>query len=892
MAALTLVAANASAASSKVELIYDAAGNVKQFKRQAAYGLAITGFAPAQGPVGSTVTIYGAGFSATAINNTVMFNGVAATVSAADSGSLSVTVPSAATSGPISVSVGGLSASTTAPFTIITAVPPGYAPEDIITTVRLSPGGAPGLVEVGQPMKHAALLVDLLADTFYTLQFGSLANSPSDASIQYKVFKPDLTLLMQGFFGMSAARPTIHLPKTATAGVYFVMVSPGTAELSTMASVMADPILVVDGTSVAVSTTGPWQSTRSVFAASANQRLGLGISGFTILPYSAGGTTWRVYKPDGTELGITSCNAAGGGYSGNCDGEFLAPVAGTYTMIEETFFNVKPSFDMQLSNEVSGALVADVASNVVLSRRGQDGRYTFNVSAGDSFAVELSGVTPDQVTQAFNYSVLRPNGTQLTSSSASVDAPGYVELGTLSTAGTYTVVVDPAAGAYGSAHLSARQGTVLDTTSAPTAFSTLDAGENVRFRFTATAGQTGLTIGVAQLAHVGAGSSPSYLYVDKPDGSSVTSVSCYPSNPGGRCKVNLPALTVAGTYSVRLWPPTGIKISGNIALATEQTGTLVSGTPAAISVTRQGQNVRFSFAGTAGESTAIELADLVTSPSGQSITLQVYKPDGVLLTSTSTNTAGTLLNLPSLPVTGAYSLVVRDSQYGVGFSGRVTLDPGVALAIDGTMPTPTTVYAGETVRYTFAGTAGARVEFGLSGLTYASASSSTTWISVLKPDGSTQTSMSCSPAPSACEVIVASLPITGTYVVTVAPPGTSLITGGSLALSTPHVAALNINGASETANLARPGQTARFTFAGSASQLLRLNWTSATVVGGGSVLVSVLKPDGSTLTSVSYSNGATGGIDVPSLPTTGTYTVVVDPPAASTTSVPLTLVTR
>ena len=45
LVAIAAFSNQALAGSSTVELIYDAAGNVKQIKRQAAYGLAITGVA-------------------------------------------------------------------------------------------------------------------------------------------------------------------------------------------------------------------------------------------------------------------------------------------------------------------------------------------------------------------------------------------------------------------------------------------------------------------------------------------------------------------------------------------------------------------------------------------------------------------------------------------------------------------------------------------------------------------------------------------------------------------------------------------------------------------------------------------------------------------------------
>lgn len=65
--------------------------------------LSVTSFSPARGIAGASVTITGTGFSATASENEVTFNGVAATVTNATATALTVTVPSTAATGKISV---------------------------------------------------------------------------------------------------------------------------------------------------------------------------------------------------------------------------------------------------------------------------------------------------------------------------------------------------------------------------------------------------------------------------------------------------------------------------------------------------------------------------------------------------------------------------------------------------------------------------------------------------------------------------------------------------------------------------------------------------------------------------------------------------------------------
>lgn len=79
---------------------------------------AITSFTPASGPIGTTVSIIGTNFSTTPANNIVYFGATHATVTAATSTQLTVTVPVGATYEPITVTVGGLTGYSTHRFLV------------------------------------------------------------------------------------------------------------------------------------------------------------------------------------------------------------------------------------------------------------------------------------------------------------------------------------------------------------------------------------------------------------------------------------------------------------------------------------------------------------------------------------------------------------------------------------------------------------------------------------------------------------------------------------------------------------------------------------------------------------------------------------------------------
>jgi hypothetical protein len=82
----------------------------------------LTSFSPTKGAFGRQITITGTNFSTTAASNTVLFNGVQASVVSSTATSIVATVPNGATDGKISVTVKGQTATSAANFDVV-AVP-------------------------------------------------------------------------------------------------------------------------------------------------------------------------------------------------------------------------------------------------------------------------------------------------------------------------------------------------------------------------------------------------------------------------------------------------------------------------------------------------------------------------------------------------------------------------------------------------------------------------------------------------------------------------------------------------------------------------------------------------------------------------------------------------
>ncbi len=103
----------------------------------------ITSFSPQSGASGSSVTISGSGFSSTPSSNIVWFGSTKATVTAAGSTTLTVTVPTGASYKPLTVTTAGLTGASAQPFTTTFADPGQFTSDAFSTRQDLSMGTTP-----------------------------------------------------------------------------------------------------------------------------------------------------------------------------------------------------------------------------------------------------------------------------------------------------------------------------------------------------------------------------------------------------------------------------------------------------------------------------------------------------------------------------------------------------------------------------------------------------------------------------------------------------------------------------------------------------------------------------------------------------------------------------
>lgn len=351
--------------------------------------------------------------------------------------------------------------------------------------------------------------------------------------------------------------------------------------------------------------------------------------------------------------------------------------------------------------------------------------------------------------------------------------------------------------------------------------------------------------------------------------------------------VDLEELPVTGTYTIFIDPLSTYTGSFKITVSSELSGNIVPhGSTVTANINRTGQKARYTFSGESGQTVSLQLSD-VTIRSGY---ISIVAPDGSLLGKpisfvSGGGVGGAMIPGQVLPASGTYAVLIESD---LSYTGRLKLALYNAPEITGTMMidqgtvSPNLTVPGQRARYTFSGTEGQRVNLGLTGV-----SISMSTVSILKPDGSKWESTTVGPSGGSLDPLT-TLPATGTYTIAVEP--VSNYTGSmTLALSSPVTGTIAIDGASVPVNLNKVGQTARYTFNGNAGQWVNLGLSSVSIT---SSAVTLLTSDGTILASTAV--GTAGGSleDRNPLPTTGTYTILIDPVGSYTGKMTLTLSTE
>lgn len=193
------------------------------------------------------------------------------------------------------------------------------------------------------------------------------------------------------------------------------------------------------------------------------------------------------------------------------------------------------------------------------------------------------------------------------------------------------------------------------------------------------------------------------------------------------------------------------------------------------------------------------------------------------------------------------------------------------------------LFRGQNGRLALVGRPGDRLSVGLTSIQCAPVTG--VKLSLLDPAGKT---LATGTAASAGTWVLPMLTSPGTHQIWIQPsiPATCSI---ALAVSPVVEGSLPADGSVLTHQTGRAGQTARYTFSASAGESYTIQATVGNTYSKG-VALTVNKPDGTGLASMTVAGGATGKLNLPNLPSTGSYVVALAPVDASAGAVDLRFV--
>jgi Subtilase family len=410
----------------------------------------------------------------------------------------------------------------------------------------------------------------------------------------------------------------------------------------------------------------------------------------------------------------------------------------------------------------------------------------------------------------------------------------------------------------------------------PVTVTTTVPGENVQLSFQGRAGQrVSLQLRDVSVA-------PSLVTMSKPDGAALAST--FVGSAGGF--VDTRTLPADGTYRI-LVDPTGDD-TGSMTLAlfdvpADTSAAVAPGGPAVtVGTTVPGQNTRATFEGRAGQRVSLRATNVTMTLANVSL---VRVGGAAVGTGTMVGSSGAFVDARTLPENGTYAVVV-DPQSAYTGSATLTLydvppDSGGAVVPGGPSVSVTTTAPGQNARLSFDGTAGQRISARVSGVTMTNA-----YVSLVKPDGSTLGSKTLVGSAGGF-LDVRSLPTAGRYELLVDPLAANTGSASVTLYDVPPdvTGTASPGGPSATVSVTTPGQNARVTFTGAAGQRVSVRVSNVSA----NAYVSLFAPDGSYLARNVLVGAAGGFLDTETLPSAGTYELLVDPQGAATGSATSTL---
>jgi YD repeat-containing protein len=854
-----LVQANVAALNIVENYTYDGAGNLLSVTPASASTLAVANLSSSQGSAGSTVTIFGSGFSTTPSSNTVQFNGISASVVSATSTQLVVSVPTGATNGPITVNTGTTTVSSPGSFTVtsnpgaptITFAPTIAAPGSIIVVqgTGFQTTASNNKVQINQTW---ATVVSATATALQILVPNIVQSNPNLGDSQ-----------------IGAGRISVTTPYGTATTANPLVITAGNYNLANVSTT------TINGAPVVFSTTTASLNGMTTF--DATQGANLTVTTSAVAPANAWSAV-SLLAPNGQYLFGTTI-------VGNNTAQLpTLPMSGTYSLlVGGSLTNVA----LNVSGPAQGTLTLNgTPTSVTLSLPGQATNLTFGGTQNAYVTLTISAVTLSTST----ITISNPDATTLMTLPLSTSGIKFSPQ--LPQTGTYTVSVVPKGAISGGFTAALASGPTSLLTPNQSPYSLPIANQTpISIPFNGAAGQymsLGVTASSGTINTLG-------VSVLGPDGATVSTGQWQvcPTCPGSA--LSFGPLPENGSYTAifhEISSPSTATLS--ISLATPLTGTGMLGTPSNVSTNILGQSVEQTFNASAGQyiSAAFSSAWYITYGS-----ISILGPDGVpLATQTFQGSCGGypcnasgVVNAGPLPSTGTYTALIQQTPPSAAATGAVALTIDAAVQGTLTLGTPVTIPVanGQGLQQAFTGTTGQYASIALQTSSTGTTVTAGT-ISVLDPNGQILATApftgNCVPGCSGSGVVnVGPLALAGTYTLLFQQSKGQYMYGpaaGSITVTpTLPVAGALTDGSSSNVSV-NAGQGFAETLSGTAGQYLSVDLTSHGTVAVTSGTVSILSPTGAVLMTAPFSaycvpgpcSGA-GNINLGPLPTTGSYTV-------------------
>jgi len=587
---------------------YDAVGNLLGITRNNASQTSVIDFNPNSGPVGSTVTIHGTGYSATPSQNIVTFNGVAASVVSSTLTQIVATVPAGATTGVIAVTSPAGSASSSASF-----------------TVTGSSAGAPTVAGFTPTSGTAGTSITINGTNFNT--------TPANNDVTINGSLAQVT-------GATSTSLTVTVPAGASSGKIAVTTSSGTAISSqdfvvppspfSVASVESSQRITINGASVTTTVSTAGKIALALFDGTAGQIVELGINNTNL---AANQAQYFIYGPGGIDMFVQSVFVA--------NPKLVLSTTGTYTIVFDPLDSNTGFATWTLSTPVNGGVVTLDGPSVFgeTTRVGQTVRFTFSGNAGQFMSL---GVVTSGGMGFGDFYIYRPDGVQFYSTLTV--GTGTNPHMTLPMTGTYTMVADPDGNGLGGITLTLSSEVNAGETFVDGASGIVNLpryGQRGRIVF-----NNSVSNRIVSFAPDNITTSGVFYSITDPANNVLADGSQFGTNTNHHM-----LLQNTGIHTILLYPGIG---TFTLLLSTEvDAGPItINGAPALVTTSRVGQRAKVTFNGTQGQLVTVRFNNNTAGWFYPSL----VKPDGTTLVSDFTQ--ATNFNLPqqTLPVDGTYTI--------------------------------------------------------------------------------------------------------------------------------------------------------------------------------------------------------------------------------------------